>query len=213
MKRKWFIASCWLAFCVIFVFEYVLVVSSILQYVSGKWCGSSDDDVLEYRTNRLARKAGLRVPETKSTQLSEAGTTFFSKRFDRDGARRIPYASAMTMLGATDGDSGHSYLEIAEFLSANGANPDEDLRELWSRMAFSQLVRNTDDHLRNHGFLLTAKGWRLAPMFDVNPNPDGGENVLDMGDLFRDAEYYRLTQAEARDRYRVLQRVVEGSAL
>ena len=80
----------------------------------------------------------------------------------------------MTMLGATDGEDGHSYLEIAEWLAANSADATADLHELWRRMAFSQLVRNTDDHLRNHGFLLTSRGWRLSPMFDVNPNPDGG---------------------------------------
>ena len=77
----------------------------------------------------------------------------------------------MTTLGATDGEDGHGYLEIAEWLAANSADATADLHELWMRMAFSQLVRNTDDHLRNHGFLLTPKGWRLSPMFDVNPNP------------------------------------------
>ena len=162
----------------------------------------------EYETSVLARKAGLNVPETKCRKLSRAGTTFFSKRFDRDGARRIHYASAMTMLGASDGEEGHSYLEIAEFIAANGAEATADLHELWSRMAFSRLVRNTDDHLRNHGFLLTAGGWRLAPMFDVNPNPNGGEGAIEMGDIFADAGYYRLTAAEARARYESMRKVV-----
>ena len=67
--------------------------------------------------------------------------------------------------------------------------------------AFNQIVRNTDDHLRNHGFLLTEKGWRLSPMFDVNPNPDGGPNALEMGDLIRDADYYRMTKSAAQSRY------------
>ena len=105
------------------------------------------------------------------------------------------------MLGAADGEDGHSYLEIAEFISHYGANPDADLHELWNRMAFNQIVRNTDDHLRNHGFLLTEKGWRLSPMFDVNPNPDGGSNALEMGDLIRDADYYRMTKSAAQSRY------------
>lgn len=164
---------------------------------------------LEYETSVRARRCGLNVPETKSGRFSKAGTTFFTKRFDRVEGRRIPYASAMTMLGAADGEEGHSYLEIAEWLSVNSASPEEDLRELWGRMAFSELVRNTDDHLRNHGFLLTSKGWRLAPMFDVNPNLLGGESALDRGDLIRDADYYRLTPAEADRRYAAMTRLAK----
>lgn len=159
-----------------------------------------DVGLKEYETSVLARKAGLNVPETKMSRLSKSGTTFFSKRFDRQGSRRIHYASAMTMLGATDGEEGRSYLEIAEWLAANSADATTDLRELWSRMAFSELVCNTDDHLRNHGFVLTEKGWRLSPMFDVNPNPDGAESALDRGDLLGDAAYYRLTRSEAEER-------------
>lgn len=166
----------------------------------------------EYETSVLARRAGLNVPETKMSRFSKAGTTFFSKRFDRQGMRRLHYASALTMLGATDGEEGHSYLEIAEWIAANSADAKSDLRELWSRMAFSELVGNTDDHLRNHGFILTAKGWRLSPMFDVNPNLAGGENALDRGDLLGDAAYYRLTRAEAERRLRDL-RTICGSAL
>lgn len=165
---------------------------------------------LEYETSVLARKVGLNVPETKCQRLSKNGTTFFSRRFDRVGARRIHYASAMTMLGASDGEDGHSYLEIAAWLVQNGAAPEADLRELWGRMAFSQLVGNTDDHLRNHGFLLTERGWRLSPMFDVNPNPDGGEPALDRGDLFKDADCYRLTEVQAREWYAAMRTVVEA---
>lgn len=171
-----------------------------------------DHDVgrLEYETSVLAGKIGINVPETKCQKLSRSGTTFFSKRFDRDGARRIHYASAMTMLGAADGEGEHSYLEIAEWLSQNGAMPETDLQELWRRMVFSYLVGNTDDHLRNHGFLLTPRGWRLAPMFDVNPNSNGGEHALDLGDLIKDADYYRMTKAEATKRYDRMKRAVGG---
>ena len=167
----------------------------------------------EYRTSQLARAAGLDVPETTRRKLSKNGTTFFSKRFDRDGARRIHYASAMTMLGAADGDGDHSYLEIAEFIAANSAEAEKDLRELWGRMVFSELVGNTDDHLRNHGFLLTKKGWRLSPMFDVNPNPYGGEGAIDKGDIFKDAAYYRLTASQARRRYEEIKAVVSKGAV
>lgn len=165
----------------------------------------------EYETSLMARKVGLVVPETRAHKFSKAGTTFFSKRFDREGSRRVHYASAMTMLGAIDGEEGHSYLEIAEWICANSADATADLHELWARMAFSQLVRNTDDHLRNHGFLLTARGWRLSPLFDVNPNPDGGESALDRGDLFADAAYYRLTRNEAEARYAAMKRIVDNA--
>ena len=167
---------------------------------------------LEYETSVLARKAGLNVPETKCQKLSKSGTTFFSKRFDRIGTHRVHYASAMTMLGAADGEDGHSYLEIAAWLAQNGAAPDEDLRELWGRMVFSSLVRNTDDHLRNHGFLLTDRGWRLSPMFDVNPNLDGGEPALDRGDILGDAEYFRMTRSQAQERYAFIRNVVGSFA-
>lgn len=164
--------------------------------VNDEW----DVGLKEYETSVLARKVGLNVPETKMGRFSKTGTTFFSKRFDRRDTMRIHYASAMTMLGAQDGEAGHGYLEIAEWIAANSADATADLHELWSRMAFSEAVGNTDDHLRNHGFLLTEKGWRLSPMFDVNPNPDGGESALDRGDLLADAAYFRLTRAEAEER-------------
>ena len=160
-----------------------------------------DVGLKEYEASVLARKAGLLVPETQCKKLSKAGTTFFSKRFDRNGDERVHYASAMTMIGAKDGEENHSYLEIAEFIAAHSVDPIADLHELWGRMAFSTIIGNTDDHLRNHGFLLTERGWRLSPMFDVNPNPHGGVSALDIGDLFDDSEYYRLTKKEAKQRY------------
>ena len=163
-----------------------------------------DVGLREFETSRLARAVGLQVPETQALKLSKAGTTFFSKRFDRRGQHRIPYASAMTMLGAQDGEEDHAYLEIAEFIAANSADATADLQELWRRMVFSEVVGNTDDHLRNHGFLLTPRGWRLAPMFDVNPNPDPGPSALDRGDLFSDIDYYRISEAEANRFYRDL---------
>ena len=168
-----------------------------------------DVGLKEYETSVLARKLGLLTPDTQCRKLSKAGTTFFSKRFDRDGAKRIHYASAMTMIGANDGEDGHGYLEIAEFISANSADPVADLHELWGRMAFSAIIGNTDDHLRNHGFLLTERGWRLSPMFDVNPNPHGGASALDMGDLFEDSEYYRMSKKEAKQRFDRMHSVVK----
>ena len=96
---------------------------------------------------------------------------------------------------------GGAFALVAIVQGVIAAAPETDLKELWRRMVFSYFIGNTDDHLRNHGFLLTPKGWRLAPLFDVNPNPDGGDHALDLGDPVKDADYYRLTQAEARRQY------------
>lgn len=129
----------------------------------------------------LAKMCGLNVPESILKNFSKYGSTFLVKRFDRDGNRRIHFASAMTMLGKKDGASaadGTSYLDIVSFLKSNGAQPKKDLIELWKRIVFSMAVSNTDDHLRNHGFILTPKGWCLSPMYDVNPEPAGDELAL-----------------------------------
>lgn len=129
----------------------------------------------------LAKICGLNVPESKLTSFSKYGSTFLVKRFDRDGNRRIHFASAMTMLGKQDGASaadGTSYLDIVSFIKSNGAQPKKDLVELWKRIVFSMAVSNTDDHLRNHGFILAKNGWCLSPMYDVNPIPEGYELSL-----------------------------------
>lgn len=131
----------------------------------------------------LARLCKLNVPESKLETFSKLGSTFLVKRFDREGGRRIHFASAMTMLGKTDGASaedGSSYLDIASFLKSNGASPKKDLEELWKRIVFGMAVSNTDDHLRNHGFLLTPSGWKLSPLYDVNPVPYGDELSLNV---------------------------------
>jgi serine/threonine-protein kinase HipA len=131
----------------------------------------------EMVVNELAKSAGINVAESKIQKFSSKYHTYLTKRFDRtSGGERIHYASAMTMLGYNDGDNfreGASYLEIADFLTNNGANIDHDLEELWRRIVFTIFVSNTDDHLRNHGFILTEKGWILSPAFDINPNEYG----------------------------------------
>lgn len=100
-------------------------------------------------------------------------------RFDRPAGRRVGYVSAMTMLGARDGDQG-SYLEIAQAIEEHSPRAADDLRELWRRIVFTVLISNTDDHLRNHGFLRTSSaGWSLAPAFDLNPNPEGETKRLE----------------------------------
>ena len=153
------------------------------EYDAGAW---------EYVVHELAKLCSISVPEAKLMKLSDNGSTFLTKRFDRKGDRRIHFASAMTMLGKQDGESlDVNYTDIADFLRANGAQAKEDIRELWKRIVFSVLVKNTDDHLRNHGFLLSKDGWALSPMYDVNPNPDGTHLSLgiERGNNSLDADY------------------------
>lgn len=166
----------------------------------------------EYMTYLLAREAGLHLPEAQSTRLSPHGTTFLTRRFDRDGGRRIHFASAMTLLGMHDGAdirNGATYLGLAEFIQTHGADPEADLHELWTRIVFSIAVSNTDDHLRNHGFLYTDRGWRLSPAYDLNPNPQGlglslgiteEDCSLDFGLALQVAPAFRLKPAEAETR-------------
>jgi serine/threonine-protein kinase HipA len=133
-----------------------------------------------------------------------------TKRFDRTAAgQRLHFASAMTLLGYTDGISfqdGASYLELAEFIIRKGVNVNRDLEELYRRIVFSICVSNTDDHLRNHGFLLTPSGWTLSPAYDMNPNPNGTglklnisshDNSLDLNLTAEVASFFRLTNFQA----------------
>lgn len=126
----------------------------------------------------LAKECGL---NTQEWTLENAGKkqVIVMKRFDRIKERRIPFLSAMSMLNAVDNDTQtHSYMEIADAIRQFGAAPKEDLLELWKRIVFSILISNTDDHLRNHGFLYkNQKGWKLSPLYDVNPSNDN-KNVL-----------------------------------
>ena len=118
----------------------------------------------------LADRAGIEVPERRLVPVDDR-VALVIRRFDRDGDRRIPFLSAMSMLSADDRDS-RSYLEIADALRQHGAAPGTDLPALWRRIIFNVLVSNTDDHLRNHGFLYVGNtGWRLSPAYDLNPTP------------------------------------------
>ena len=158
----------------------------------------------------LARLCGLNVSESKLEHFSKNGSTFLVKRFDRVGSRRIHFSSAMTMLGKTDGagaKDGTGYLDMVSFIKSNGASPKEDLIELWKRVVFNMAVSNTDDHLRNHGFLLVSNGWRLSPLYDVNPVEEGDELALNVSEednrisielAIETAHYYGIKEAEAR---------------
>lgn len=137
---------------------------------------------------KLGIKAGLNLPHCECLEISSNGHhTFVVRRFDRvlgsQAKERKQFASAMTLLGYTDGydhHSGVSYLELCEFISSYGSQPERDLQELWRRIVFSMFVSNTDDHLRNHGFLLERKGWALAPGFDINSEPEGLKTGLNL---------------------------------
>jgi serine/threonine-protein kinase HipA len=118
----------------------------------------------------LAKKAGIPTPVWRIEDVA-GRSALILQRFDREGGRRIPYLSAMSMLDAIDNDL-HSYMEIADALRQHGAQPAEDCPQLWRRVVFNILISNSDDHLRNHGFLYhRANGWCLAPAFDLNPVP------------------------------------------
>ncbi len=136
---------------------------------------------------RLAELAGIEVPSHRLIEVGKRPVLILG-RFDRRGERRIPYASAMTMLEASDGDSG-SYLEIADAIETLSPNASADLAQLWRRVAFSILISNTDDHLRNHGFLrLSTAGWSLSPAFDLNPDPTPGSRHLNTAIDFHETE-------------------------
>ena len=156
----------------------------------------------------LAGKAGIQVPEWR-IEACNGKPVIVIGRFDRAGGRRIPFLSAMSMLGARDHEP-HCHAEIADALRQHGAASRDDLCELWRRMVFSVLVSNTDNHLRNHGFLYEGqRGWRLSPAYDMNPVPvDIGPRVLatgivpgdagmSLGLALQEAGYYGLQPAQA----------------
>ena len=127
----------------------------------------------EYLAYRLAINAGINMATSRLERVAGPYHTFFTKRFDRDKQDRIHFASAMTMTGKNEElirDEMPSYLDIVEFIQFSGTNVEEDLHQLWRRLVFNILISNTDDHLRNHGFILTDEGWRLSPAFDINPS-------------------------------------------
>lgn len=167
----------------------------------------------EFVVSVLANQCGLRVAKGIAQCYASDHHCFMVKRFDRtETGGRLHFASAMTMTDRVDGDDasvGASYLELAEVLMEHGSEPDKDLRELWSRIVFNILVSNTDDHMRNHGFLLDpGRGWRLSDAYDMNPvaHADGlnlnitdADNALDL-ELAREvAGYFRVSRVDAEE--------------
>jgi serine/threonine-protein kinase HipA len=177
----------------------------------------------EIVTYELAVLAGITMAESKAQKFSSDYYTFLTKRFDRgNDGQRIHFASAMTMLGYVDGQDykdGASYLDLVDFIQNNGANVEKDLEQLWRRIVFSICVTNTDDHLRNHGFLLTNDGWVLSPAYDINPVENGTglklnisdtDNSLDLNLALEVSEFFRLSEKRATEIIEEVLNVVSG---
>lgn len=167
-----------------------------------------DRGAWEYLAYRLAINAGIEMANCRLEKVAGKHHTFFTKRFDRLKHERIHFASAMTMTGKSEElirDEQPSYLDIVEFIQFSGSSVMEDMHQLWRRIVFNILISNTDDHLRNHGFILAPQGWRLSPAFDINPsidkdrlalNIDIDNNTLNLELAQSVGIYFRLSEKE-----------------
>lgn len=175
----------------------------------------------EMVTARMAQLCGITMSECKAQKFSSNHHTFLTKRFDRsDEGRRIHFASAMTLLGYTDGANhtdGIGYLELVEWIMSNCDDTDANLEQLWRRIVFNIAVSNCDDHLRNHGFLLTRKGWQLSPAYDINPDENGmglklniteDDNSLDFDLPLSISPYFGISTTRAQEILAGIQSVV-----
>ena len=140
----------------------------------------------------MARRSGVNVSDFRIERFSDKYHTFLTKRFDRTaGGKRRQFTSAMTLLGYSDGENseGASYLEIAEWIERNCMNVNENLTELFRRIVFNIAVSNCDDHLRNHGFIYSPKGWTLSPAYDLTPDPKGYGLKLNISETDNSLDY------------------------
>ena len=165
-------------------------------------------ELIEHFSHQLAARAGIHVAKTRTIRISKDRDLLLSERFDRtmDG-RRIHFASAMSLLGLDDGagsSTGNGYLDIVDFILHGCTDVRQNLRELYRRVAFNVMFGNTDDHFRNHGFLLTPKGWTLSPAYDINPGTKSHQCLLidsytersDINALLSASENYMLERQE-----------------
>jgi serine/threonine-protein kinase HipA len=153
----------------------------------------------ELVAHQLAANAGVNVPPARGIRVpGHAHTTFLARRFDRtEAGNRLAFVSAMTLTQRSDGDPGASYLELVDLLQSHGADTDADCRELFRRIVFSILIHNTDDHLRNHGFIIGPKGIKLSPAFDMNPSTDRDELALAINEVERTCDLSIAMEAHA----------------
>ena len=166
-------------------------------------------ELIEHFSHQLAARAGIHVAKTRTIRISKDRDLLLSERFDRTKeCRRIHFASAMSLLGLDDGagsSTGNGYLDIVDFILRGCTDVRQNLRELYRRVAFNILFGNTDDHFRNHGFLLTPKGWTLSPAYDINPGTKSHQCLLidayteqsDINALLSACESYMLERQEA----------------
>ena len=169
---------------------------------------SFDKAAWEYLAYLLACKSGIIMAPSKIEKIAGPYHTFFTKRFDRKGSDRVHFASAMTMTDYSEEklkDRFASYLDIAEFIQFSCSHVKENLHQLWRRIVFNIAISNTDDHLRNHGFIIQNNGWMLSPAFDLNPsvdkrglslNIDTDNNALDVDVARSVGEYFQLSITE-----------------
>jgi serine/threonine-protein kinase HipA len=181
-----------------------------------------DKGAWEYLAYKLALQCGVVMSESRIEKVAGKHHTFFTKRFDRHQTERIHFASAMTMTGQNEDtikEHPASYLDMAEFIQYSGAQNKKDLQQLWRRIVFYIAVSNTDDHLRNHGFLLSNKGWILSPAFDINPsvdkdglalNIDTYNNTLDFELAKTVGEYFQLNNTDMNAIISEIKTVVSG---
>ncbi len=160
----------------------------------------------EYVTYQLAIDAGINMSECRLEKFNSQYHTFLTRRFDRTPESRLHFTSALTQLGYYDGEYDASYLELAQFLTDHGSNTKEDLAELWRRIVFNIAVSNTDDHLRNHGFIYHKGGWLLSPAYDINPvtpahglhlNISDNDNSLNYDLVLEVIDFFQLSEARA----------------
>lgn len=166
-------------------------------------------ELIEHFSHQLAASAGISVAKTRTIRISKDRDLLLSERFDRtDDGKRIHFASAMSLLGLDDGagnNTGNGYLDIVDFILQGCVDVKQNIRELYRRVAFNVMFGNTDDHFRNHGFLLTPKGWTLSPAYDINPSPKSQQCLLidayteqsDINALLSASENYMLERKEA----------------
>ncbi len=176
-----------------------------------------DVGLWEYLIYGLATQSGIEMATCRIEKFNQEHHTFLTQRFDRIGERRRHFTSALTQLGYYDGDYEASYLEIAQFITENGSQTKKDLMQLWRRIVFNIAVSNTDDHLRNHGFIYQNAGWILSPAYDLNPSPlsqglhlniTDSDNRLDFQLVFEVAEFFQLTPNQAKQIYDEVMTVV-----
>ena len=165
--------------------------------------------VWEHFSHLLAKKTGINAAETRVISTNDKYHTLLSRRFDRrEDGKRIHFASAMTLLGLNDGanaNTGNGYLDIVDFIIQNCTNVEDNLKELYRRLGFDICIGNTDDHFRNHGFLLTVKGWTLSPAYDMNPTLNEYQSLLinsytnksDLKELLDSCEEYMIPEDTA----------------